>query len=287
MYPKEGEIIFDHYSSADVEITKRNYKLYSYGIVKYDQETKRGTRGWFLTTLKENIFISFPGIDGPVMAINKNIFGEDLYFNNINGFYSIKKNSGEIVGDISLLKGNGGFPYIIDRKYDAESNIKQFKNLDPVRIKYPEKYKRLLKYTFGIEYETNSGYIPQNECFSQGLIPLRDGSISGVEYATAVMDAKDGIERVENQIELLNKYTSFDRNCSLHLHFGKFPISSDAIMSLYILSTLLQHDLQPYLPRYSFSTRNYKSSGKDYCKLLSSDYPTFEEFYHFVQMQQV
>lgn len=282
MYPKDGELIYDHYSRTNVEINKRIAKNYVYGIVDFCIDTRRETLGWFLKVLKENIYVIVPEMDGPILAINKNIFGDLLYFNNINGFYTVKKRDTKIEGDISLLKGNGSFPYIISRAYDAESNIKQFKDLDDVKIKYSDKYKKLLKYTFGIEYETNSGYIPQDECFANGLIPLRDGSISGIEYATVVMTGKDGIERVERQIDVLNKYTTFDKNCSLHLHFGKFPVSSDAIMSLYILATLVQRDLQPYLPKYSFSTRNYKSSGKDYCKPLSSNYPTFSDFYTFI-----
>ena len=36
------------------------------------------------------------------------------------GLYSIRRTESDIIGEINLLKGSGGFPYTIERKYDAE-----------------------------------------------------------------------------------------------------------------------------------------------------------------------
>ena len=44
-----------------------------------------------------------------------------------------------------------------------------------------------LPYTFGIEFETAGGFLPQHRLYELGLIPLRDGSITGIEFATVVL----------------------------------------------------------------------------------------------------
>ena len=277
-----GDEIFDNYNRENVTIHNRNKNAYTYGIVDYNPIDKSVTMGWFLKVLRENIFMDAQDGNGPIFAINKKIFGDDLYFNNVKGFYMIKRKDRGIQGDIHLLKGTGAFPYSLSRNYDAESSMKQFRNLEDIPEVFRRDYKNLIKYTFGIEYETCGGYIPQDACYAHGLIPLRDGSISGVEYATTVLDKDLGFERIVKQMELLNQYTAFDRNCSLHIHFGNYPVTREAIMALYTLSTFIQDDILEYIPAYSFDTRHYKSSGKDYCKRLSREYQTFEDFYTFI-----
>lgn len=283
IHPNVGYKILDHSTNTEVEISRRNAKDYIYGIYKIDKSTKSVSEGFFSKNFSKNILVILNKTDSPRFAISKEIFGDLIYFNNVRGFYCIRQKDQDIKGDINLLKGSGDFPYSIMRNYDAQSSMKVFNSVNPgLKERFDDKYKSLLKYTFGIEYETSCGYIPQEECFRSGLIPLRDGSISGIEYASVVMDSKFGIERVFNQIELLNQYTSFDKNCSLHIHYGGFPISSNAIMALYVISTFIQNDIAEYLPTYSFSTRNYKASGKDYCKLLPVDFSDFGKLYTFV-----
>lgn len=280
--PEIGSTIFDNYNSVNVNIHAKNKSNYVHGIIDYNIRTKEIVKGWFYKVLNENILMFAPELEGTFLAMNKRMFGDDLYYNNIKGLYSIRKTESDIIGEINLLKGSGGFPYTIERKYDAESSMKLFKNVEEIPKIFSDKYKNLIKYTFGIEYETCSGYIPQDLCYSHGLIPLRDGSISGVEYATVVMDKELGFERIIKQMELLNTYTTFDRNCSLHLHFGNVPVREENILSLYMLSVFVQEELAPYLPAYSFDTRNYKASGKDYCKRLPKNISSFEDLYIFV-----
>lgn len=176
--------------------------------------------------------------------------------------------------------GCGLFPYKFDKKYEAIENFKRFEGKQKVLC--PKKYKLAehLKYTFGLEFETSQGYIPEDICYKDGLIPLRDGSISGIEYSTVVLSGDDGLALLEQQLHTLKKYTWFNKECSLHIHMGGFPLSEDTLFKLYILCKSLESRLASLLPRYTFNTSEYKANGKDYCKQL----PTFRNFQQMYEL---
>ncbi len=122
-------------------------------------------------------------------------------------------------------------------------------------------------FTVGLEYETNSGHIPWLDCQKYGLVPLYDGSISGHEYVTFPLNSKH-IPVIKNHLQLLEKYTDFNQDCSLHIHFGNFPITYDKIYSLVKCWRIFQNDLLHYLPEWSYTVERYKNNGKAYNKPL-------------------
>lgn len=172
-----------------------------------------------------------------------------------------------------------GYPYSFAKKYEAIENFKLFDGKQKVleHIDFP--ISKYFKYTFGLEYETCAGVIPEDICFRDGLIPLRDGSIAGNEYSTVVLQGNEGFNLMHQQIKTLREYTRFDKECSLHIHMGGFPLNIEKILSLYNLCYALQGQLKRALPTYTFNTAKYKSSGKDYCKFLPESYNTFDEYY--------
>ena len=199
-----------------------------------------------------------------------------------NGFYVIK-------AQITSLKQHQVkcqhiYPYQrIKRVYGASTNLKQFTKTVNTYLKQQKipktAFANLCPFTFGIEYETSIGVLPEEECFEKGLIPLRDGSITGNEYTTTVLSGDKGLFLINEHFKLLNQYTDFNRDCSLHIHFGNFPLDKAAILSLNNLCSVLTSSLILLLPEYAFSTYKYKTNGKDYCKLLSW-YSSFEEMYN-------
>ena len=68
--------------------------------------------------------------------------------------------------------------------------------------------------TFGLEFETIKGSIPAKKCNDLGLLPLRDGSVSGIEYVTIPLKGKKGVQTVVDVTKELKKRTKFDKNCS-------------------------------------------------------------------------
>jgi hypothetical protein len=225
-------------------------------------------------------FIAEVLLESPIM--------NDVIYSNRQGVYLFKEGmtKQEIMIETNT-RGRGGFPYTFQRRYEAIESFKIFNNRqEMVGEKKEHPISKYLKYSYGLEFETSEGYIPEHICYRDGLIPLRDGSITGLEYSTVVMNGNDGICLLEQQLKTLREYTIFDKECSLHIHFGNFPMNTDAIFNVYRVCKRLEGEIQFLVPQYTFNSAKYKNSGKDYCKFLPPSmnpgdrpYRSFEEFY--------
>lgn len=196
------------------------------------------------------------------------------------GEFIVNNNTPNCLYDLNVY-GNGRFPYTIDREYGAACHIDMFNGSikDVPIVEY--EFSKHLKYSFGLEFETAAGYVPEDDCFALGLIPLRDGSITGVEYSTIPMNGNEGINRLKAQLECLKKNTIFNKECSTHIHFGGFPINKKSIWALYTLWTeKYQYLLEPCIPPYSYNTAAFKANGKNYCNTTPS-FNNFEDMYKF------
>lgn len=185
-----------------------------------------------------------------------------------------------------LIKGSGDFPYILTRKYEAVENFNAFNGKQEIKdhkTLYP--LAKYLKYTFGLEFETSQGYVPEDICYRDGLIPLRDGSITGPEYSTVILRGGEGLSLLHQQVETLKEYTNFNKECSLHVHLGGYPLKPDTIYNLYLVCKSIEPELGTILPALTFNSAQYKNNGKDYCKRLEV-YDSFESMYlHLVGRQ--
>lgn len=180
-----------------------------------------------------------------------------VYFDRTRGEYSL------VEPDNNIVFAHGGFPYSFDRFYSTRYLEERFQKKHKVDNHILFNYANELPYTFGLEFETSAGYIPENELFKVGLIPLRDGSISGLEYSTIVLGGNSGLNTLKEQIEVLKEYTIFDKECSLHIHFGSFKLTPEILLRLNNL--FASSDIDNYVTPYAFNTSQYKSNGKDYC----------------------
>lgn len=118
----------------------------------------------------------------------------------------------------------------------------------------------------GVEFETATGLLSKKECYSNGLIPLRDGSIEGLEYVTIPLKDVKGIQALINSINLLKNKANVDQKCALHYHYGNIPRTKEFIVSFWITMTMLQDDLFRYQLAYKKDNRGFKT--KDYSKPL-------------------
>ena len=208
---------------------------------------------------------------------------DNVFYSNKQGLYIVR--TPFISPDFEVIevntKGIGRYPYSFGRRYEAIENFNIFKGKQRVNEYCKTNLSKYLKYTIGLEFETSAGLIPEHLCFRDGLIPLRDGSISGLEYSTVVLQGETGINLLKQQLKTLREYTIFNKECSLHIHFGGYPLDKDAIFRLYQVCFDLQSngELQRLLPPLTFNTSKYKSSGKDYCRNLNP-YDSFEDLYY-------
>lgn len=202
-----------------------------------------------------------------------------LLFSKLKGVYFSPTNMSdpEIFTQVEL-KGQFDFPYILSKKYEAVENFYAFDGKQKLLDESDCKLGKYLKYSFGLEFETAAGYVPEDICYRDGLIPLRDGSISAPEYSTVVLHGEGGLALLHQQINTLKEYTIFDKECSLHVHLGGYKLKPDTIYHLYYVCKQLEEELKSIVPVYTFTSAQYKDNGKDYCKLLSY-YESFNEMY--------
>ena len=194
------------------------------------------------------------------------------------------KNNPEFLTNLTLMLQPGTYRYSFDKKYEAVQNFKLFDNKQ-IKIKtenFP--IAKYVKRTIGIEFETSLGYISEKDCFDYGLIPLRDGSISGIEYSTVILQGDNGFNLLKKQLELLQNYTHFNKECSLHIHFGDFPLKPTKIYRLYKLLFSIQNEILEYVPEYTFRTERYKANGKSYCQ-RSPEFGSFDKMFTFLTNQ--
>jgi hypothetical protein len=126
--------------------------------------------------------------------------------------------------------------------------------------------------TFGLEFETIAGFVPERVTKRLGLIPLRDGSISGLEYVTVPLSGKKGVQTVIDICEELEYRTIYDNSCSLHLHIGNIPRTPEFILAFLKTSSWLQDDIFSLFPLY----KKYNMGIKN--KNYSKPYNIFEIF---------
>lgn len=214
-----------------------------------------------------------------VPAKNLECIKDHVFYSNLIGYYiPIHQCDERQMLEHKMIKGQHLYNYSFEREYEAVNHLDLFsgneKLLDPARILGAND----IKYTFGLEYETACGMIPEHLCFRDGLIPLRDGSITGVEYSTIVLKKEVGVNLIRQQLNTLKEYTEFNKECALHMHLGGFPVRGSFVFSLYSLFFLLQEDIKRYCNEFVYSTAQYKNSRKDYCKKLPG-YESFREMY--------
>src|SRR5690606_21500789 len=112
------------------------------------------------------------------------------------------------------------------------------------------------------EFETIRGNIPHDICNKLGLIPLRDGSIGGLEFVTIPLSGERGIKSLIESLEELQKRTSYGDDCSLHLHIGNIPRTEQFLLAFFRLICLVEDELFSMFPIYK--RENYGIKKKCY-----------------------
>lgn len=220
----------------------------------------------------DNIHILYEG--QVVWGISYDKLKDSLGFDYLRGYYVI----GEDVNLNNFPPGRDMFPYNLDRNvYNMKFEEHLFAGKQIVSNNIDFKYIKEFPYTFGLEFETAGGFIPQHQLYELGLIPLRDGSINGIEFTTVVLKGNLGLNLLKRQMEILNTRTIFDKDCSLHIHLGNFKLSGEILLA--INNMFCNSNISNYLPDLTFHTDRYKTrDDKNYCQ-FNIRYVSFSEMY--------
>ena len=226
----------------------------------------------YMPSSRDNIRILYDG--QTVWGVSYEKLKNYLGFDYLRGAYVIGKDTNEY----NFPFGRDAFPYNLDRHtYNAKFEEHLFKGKQHIENLIDFKFINELPYTFGLEFETAGGFLAQHRLYELGLIPLRDGSITGIEYTTIVLQGNPGLNLLKQQMAELNTRTIFDKDCSLHIHFGNFNLNGDVLVA--VNNLFANSDLRCYLPELTFATRLYKTNQeKDYCE-YNNTYKSFEDMY--------
>jgi hypothetical protein len=149
----------------------------------------------------------------------------------------------------------------------SETKVLLDKALKPVKSRF-NKLENLFRKSVGIEFETGGGHLPEQKCFDLGLIPFKDGSISGHEYVT-VPYRDNVIERTVQACTNLRYHSFTDQFCSTHVHIGGLRTDRTFITSLYELWSYIQDEFYELIVVNKKSVQylqNKKGGMKDHCK---------------------
>ena len=155
-------------------------------------------------------------------------------------------------------------------KYDSNSELEKYKkifelNYKPEYLDVTESISKVLgNLSFGLEFETIKGLIPNNKLNCLPLIPLRDGSIEGLEYATIPLEGKLGVQAMLDSVVELSKRTLYDNTCSLHFHIGNIPRNPAFILAFYRLFSIISDEMYEMFPLYK--KYNFGIKRKNYTK---------------------
>lgn len=245
------------------------------GIVSFKEGEP--IRGKFSPNVFNNVDIAHND-DSREVCINVDIIPKNLYTEFNSAYISNKElaiNKSAFKYITSKIKSTNikyrdlPFNYNSDHTlkfFEVTKNNKYFKDL----ITQGEH----LKHSYGIEYETYSGRIPEYNIFRYGLMPLRDGSLAhdGIqpfEYATIPLVGKEVLPITKKHCEMLQQHCDLNAsNSSLHIHQGNHTMTMEYLVAYYLTVLCIQDEIYKMFPSYVRNSASYK--GKDYCKPLLS-----------------
>lgn len=202
-------------------------------------------------------------------CINENVLNLNFREEMSSGiFYHISLKPSNVLNAIKSVSKEYKESLSYDSKDILERYIKNYnENYNPIITDAVKDFTPILKdLTFGLEFETTKGVIPNNKLNILPLIPLRDGSIDGLEYVTIPLSGEKGVQALIDSAVELNKRTEYNNSCSLHYHIGNIPRTPEFILAFYKVISHFQEELFELFPlhkKYNFGVKR-KSYSKPF-----------------------
>jgi len=259
-----NKIVFDH--EVKKWVLRESYPNIIDGIVDIDDSTP--IMGKFTPNITKNDYLYYNG--SLYLTLNDSFLINNKYITEgLNGKYYFKNQAVPREFTTKVKPRRENF-YSFAYNYGSDPLIPIFsENFDKGFKGMPllsDAWKHLGKFTFGVEFETEAGAIPEKYLINNGLIACRDGSITGFEYTTIPLKGESGIQCIKTSGYLLDKYCVCSPNESLHIHIGGYPRTIKNIAALYRLGVLIEHQIYSMFPYYYINTSNFKRKG--YCNPL-------------------
>lgn len=147
--------------------------------------------------------------------------------------------------------------------YSVHDSINKINSITEV----PNNLNFLEPYTIGVEMETSYSLLSESKINSLGFYQLYDGSISGPEYASGILNYKN-LHHLNYFFKVLKSFINYDSKCSLHIHLGNISYSPKKLISIYSLFQRLQEDLNLLIAPYKKDYQYLYDKQKDHCQNL-------------------
>ena len=249
------------------------YTINTEGLVKGMVEP--GVIGYFRPNRTDVIWIHFNKVS--MMAMNENVLPEKYGYDFMDGHFKpiaevqlSKPMSSERLKPsyYTLNSSLYGFGEDLATRIVKESWTKTLENNISEHIF--DKY--LKPYKYGLEIETDGGWLPEKYYYQYGALPLKDGSINGTEVTTFPYEDKI-FNNTAMLFNILQRYTMVNFNNSLHVNIGNIPNTATFRAAIWILYCRLQSEIESMTPSYKRDQRyinDKRGRGKDHCKLQES-----------------
>lgn len=261
------KVVFDHAKEKWLLASNRQYLMY--GIVKCDKQEL--TKGYFTPNEYKNVQVR--NSEGEHTCMNEELLDKEYFVEDLQtGLWIVKSGLSSThikrYSEIRQSSNATSFAYNAEENFSFHTIKSQFEHAP---LKVPEQAQRWARFlgdtTWGIEYETAKGQIPHRYQGLLGLQPCRDGSLhGGIEYVTVPMHGAKGLTAIKETCKVLNKYTTINMDCSLHIHLGNISTSRPALIAYYKLFYMIQDELYEMFPYFKRDPSGVKS--KNYCKKL-------------------
>jgi len=281
------KIIFDHAHDRWRLISEG---IYVHGVVNIDFDDKEGPfiLGYFSPDVIDNIEIAIGKYNFNVVpGLSENLLRMANFEESPSGYfylpnYAKKESLSKSYEAYPIIESRGSYYPHIEYLYGAADHISNFTDSFNRFFRPPAIISEVpegLPYSYGVEFETCMGAIPERKLFMNGLIPCRDGSIHGFEYATIPLRGALGMQALHRHCSMLNKHCRISHKDSLHVHLGRYPRNKKYIMALYKLCTLLQDEIYTMFPVRYRNTGEFKN--RNYCSPLNYLASSTESPYNF------
>jgi len=108
------------------------------------------------------------------------------------------------------------------------------------------------RYTFGVEVECASSYVPDYIISAFNMLCTRDGSLNGgkggPEYVTGVLTGDSGMMHLQQIFNYISGRSTIDRYCGNHVHIGGFKPTKEFAVALFMLCYYIQDEVFLLLP---------------------------------------
>jgi hypothetical protein len=259
-----GYIVYDH--KMKQYVIKNSALLVENGVI--DIVDEQPILGCFSADMQEEpIILNYKGVK--YVCLNENIFKKSFVFKESlsDGEY-YDRTERRAISFIEPVSCDQNFKnkLLYDSKGVLSNPTKKYNEL----FNTPLSETILLfgdivkDYTFGLEFETIKGMIPTRVLDKLGLIPLRDGSINGLEFVTIPLQGPKGLQTIVDVCKELNKRTSYDINCAFHIHIGNVPRTEKFFIAFCRLLSVIEDEMYLMFPLYK--KVNYGIKKKSYSK---------------------